>query len=313
MKNLILITAIAILSLVTFTGMSLAGSPGADLTAESGADASVTQIDNSVVKNKGGRGYIVPPDIKYGPVINYFTKPLPSEGFQPVESLLMYSTWFTKDALVAIVDGDGDAEAEFMPINKELKAPGLYRTRDEEKIQWIKIVVSKEPVKGAYGIGFVTARSDDRRTGMPKVMAKGALEAMANGCNVVQYIAQGAVRDAFSTGWGIGFNTSYGKLHGNDDDEATVGGGGFGYSSAEAGMRDKPWLQGHGLWVTGLKAPEFSKPVPEVQALIDADNAKMAAKADAKKKLTNKPATKKITGSARKTPAQTGNHRNDNS
>jgi hypothetical protein len=93
-------------------------------------------------------------------------------------------------------------------------------------------------------------------------MAAAALKAMGKGANVIQFIAQGAVRDAFSTGWGIGFNTSYGKIHGgSDNDEATVGGGGLGYSSAEAGMRDKPWLQGHALWLPGLKAPDVSTPI----------------------------------------------------
>jgi len=303
MKKLAVITLITLFSFVALTGMSFAGS------SDAAADAAASITTNSTSSNDRG-GHLIDPGFQYGPVINYFGKPLPSEGFQPVESLLMYSTWFTEGALLAIVNGDGDAEADFMPINKEVKAPGLYRMKGEEKIQWIKVVVSKEAIAGAYGIGFVTARSDDRRTGMPKVMAAAALSAMKNGCNVIQFIAQGAVRDAFSSGWGIGFNTSYGKISGgSDNDTAVVGGGGLGYSSAEAGMRDKPWLQGHGLWVTGLKAPEFSKPVPEVQALIDADNAKMKAEQDAKNATkVAKPAAETPVKVVKAPEKQTGNH-----
>jgi len=316
MRKLTTITLIAFFSIFMFTGVSFAGDANANANAltdsQAASDASINDSFNS--SNQRG-GHLIDPGFQYGPVINYFGQPLPSDGFQPVESLLMYSTWFTVGALETIVDGDGDAEAEFMAINKEFQAPGLYRMKGKEKIQWIKVIVSKEPVAGAYDIGFIVARSDDRRTGMPKVMAAAALKAAKAGCNVIQFIAQGAVRDAFSTGWGIGFNTSYGKISGgSDNDTAVVGGGGLGYSTAQAGMRDKPWLQGHGLWVTGLTAPEFSKPVPEVQALIDADNAAQAAKAKAKadakvvKTVEKKPAAEKVTGSAKIAPAQTGNH-----
>jgi hypothetical protein len=313
MKKLAVITLVALFSIVMFTGVSFADpNANANAGANSGSDASINDSFNS--SNQRG-GHLIDPGFQYGPVINYFGQPLPSDGFQPVESLLIYSTWFTVGTLETIVDGDGDAEAEFMAINKEVQAPGLYRMKGKEKIQWIKVIVSKEPVAGAYDIGFVVARSDDRRTGMPKVMAAAALKAAKAGCNVIQFIAQGAVRDAFSTGWGIGINTSYGKISGgSDNDEAIVGGGGLGYSSAQAGMRDKPWLQAHGLWVTGLVAPEFSKPVPEVQALIDADNAAQAAKAKAKadakivKTVEKKPAPEKVTASAKEAPVQTGNH-----
>jgi hypothetical protein len=263
MKKLIVITAIAIFSIVTLTGMSFAGS--ADSESQSSSTATIET--NSYSSNERG-GHLIDPGFQYGPVINYFGKPLPSDGFQPVESLLMYGTWFSEGALESIIGGDSDAEAEIMVINEELKAPGLfYITKDEKgkvtnKIQWIKIVVSKEPLPDAFQIGYVTARSDDRRTGMPKIMAAAALKAMKKGANVIQFIAQGASRDAFSEGWGIGFNASYGKIFGgSDNDQAVVGGGGTGYSTAEAGMRDKPWLQGHALWVKGLEAPAPSTPV----------------------------------------------------
>ena len=312
MKKLAVITLIALFTFVTLTGVSFAdvtATADSNTNSTAGSDASINDSFNSSAKGRGG--HLIDPGFQYGPVINYFGKPLPSDGFQPVESLLMYSTWFTVGTLETIVNGDGDAEAEFMAINKEVQAPGLYRMKGKEKIQWIKVIVSKEPVAGAYNIGFVVARSDDRRTTMPKVMAAAAIEAAKNGCNVIQFIAQGAVRDAFSTGWGIGINTSYGKVFGNNEnDQAVVGGGGMGYSSAEAGMRDKPWLQGHGLWVTGLTAPEFSKPVPEVQALIDADNAAQAAKAAEKSSVAeDKPAAKKAATSAAPAPVQTGNHK----
>jgi hypothetical protein len=93
-------------------------------------------------------------------------------------------------------------------------------------------------------IGFVTARSDHRKTTMVEVMAKAALEAMEVGANVIHFTAQGAVRDVFSSGWGIGFNTTQAQIYG---DKSNVTSGGTGYSSAKAGVRDLAWLQGFAL------------------------------------------------------------------
>jgi hypothetical protein len=68
------------------------------------------------------------------------------------------------------------------------------------------------------------------------------------------------------------------KIYNSNDDASIVGTGGFGYSSAWAGMRDKPWLQGFGLVDPNLELPKVEK-APTAAAT--------AAKAE---------------------PAQTGNH-----
>jgi len=208
-----------------------------------------------------GRGFTIPGDVQYGPVLNYFGQPLPSEGFQPLEQVLMYSCWFTDGALKSMLKGVEDAEAEFKVGNLYVDDAAL--ATEDGKTKWIKVVISvnKYDNPNAAFKGFITARSDDKRTTMTEVMAKAAQEAMMNGCNVIHFTAQGAVRDVFSSGWGIGLSTTQASIHGNNFRDSNVSSGGLGYSSATAGTRDLPWLQGFGLVDPDLVYPAL--PVEE--------------------------------------------------
>jgi len=223
----------------------------ADITSDSmaGAAASVDSHDTNTAI-----GAPIPGNVGFGPLINYFGKPLPSSGFQPLEQLLMYGCWFTEGSLKSMLKKVEDAEAEFKVTNRGLEAAPL--ASEDGKTRWIKIVVQRAKYAGSNGtdfIGYVTARSENSKTTMVEVMAKAALEAMKNGCNILHLTAQGAVRDAFATGWGIGFNTTQAQMY--DGDRSNVSVGGLGYSSGQAGMRDKPWLQGFGLIDRSLEYP----------------------------------------------------------
>jgi len=229
------------------------------------ADASVADVTASInTVNKAadlndGRQFANPGSVGYGPVLNYFGQPLPSEGFQPVEQLLMYSSWFTEGALESMLKGVEDAEAEFKVANVNIAAAKLA---GDDATKWIMVVISREKYVGAdVGFkGFITARSDDKRTTMVEVMAKAALTAVKNGCNVIHFTAQGAVRDVMASGWGIGFNTTQATLMGGSDNSGgNVSSGGMGYSSARAGTRDLPWLQGFGLVDNDLTYPAINK------------------------------------------------------
>jgi len=205
--------------------------------------------------SQGMRGFAIPGDVQYGPVINYFTKPLPSAGFQPVEEVLMYGCFFTEGALEELAAGGG-TDASLKIVNA---VPQALPAPEDGKTRWIKIVIQKAPMTGLKFKGFVTATSDSNDTTMVQVMGKASLEALKKGANVIHFTAQGAVRDAFSSGWGIGFGTTFAKLYNADgnQDISGVGYAGMGYSKAKAGMRDLPWLQGFALVDDALVYPKL--------------------------------------------------------
>lgn len=204
-----------------------------------------------------GRAFANPGDVQYGPVINYFGQPLPSEGFQPVEDIIMYSCWFTEGALESMLKGVEKADAEFKVANENV-ADAAPAPEDGET-RWIKIVISRAKYTGTDFAfkGFITAKSEHRDTTMVEVVAKAALSAVQNGCNVIHFTAQGAVRDVMASGWGIGFNTTQAQVYGGDLTKSNVSSGGFGYSSAQAGTRDLGWVQGVGLIDYTLTYPKL--------------------------------------------------------
>jgi len=102
---------------------------------------------------------------------------------------------------------------------------------------------------------------------------------MQNGCNVIHFTAQGAVRDVFSTGWGIGFNSTQAQVYSSDFSKSNVTTGGTGYSSAKAGTRDLAWLQGFGLIDRDLVYPALAM-APVVATVADDAAAPTAVDAD---------------------------------
>jgi hypothetical protein len=232
-------------------GGNVIGSPDTNLNANS-----YIHQDNSIHEASDlnqGRAFANPGNYQFGPVLNYFGQPLPSEGFQPVEQLLMYSDCFTEGALMEMLKGVEDAEAEMKLVTKKYDAANVA---EDGETRWIKIVISRDKYASndMKFIGFVTARSDNKKTTMTEVLAKAALSALKQGANVIHFTAQGAVRDAFSSGWGIGFNYTQARINDNKD-AGHVGGGGFGYSRSNAGMRDLPWLQGFAIVDYSLTFP----------------------------------------------------------
>jgi hypothetical protein len=271
-----IISIIACLSIVCFAVPSFAGSKAiANANAGSEATSNPTNIldfgDGGF--NSGNTNTVIaapiPGGVQYGPVLNYFGQPLPSEGFQPVEQLIMYSCWFTNGSLKSMLKGTEDAEAEFKVANANIADA---KPADEDgKTKWIKVVISRTKYEGQnVGFkGYITARSDDRRTTMTEVMAKAALIAVENGCNVIHFTAQGAVRDVISSGWGIGFNTTAASIYSDDLTKSNVTSGGMGYSSAKAGVRDLPWLQGFGLVDNDLTYPVLLVAAPDNAVIIN--------------------------------------------
>ena len=250
--------------LVSFSSNLYASSTStSDASAAAGAASAATQDQaqqNSMsvqdvgnikdsFNSQGMRGFAIPGDVSHGPLINYYGKPEPSSAFQDIRMLIMYGGCFSEGALESLLSKVESADAEFKVVNK-----GIGATHEEGITRWIKIVVTAEKLPDVNFVGYVTGRSNDEDTTMVEVMAKAALEALKNGCNVIQFTGQGAVRDAFAKGWGIGFNHTTAYIA-DQQDRSNVSTGGFGYSSAKAGVRDKPWLQGFGLFDPKLTFP----------------------------------------------------------
>jgi len=244
-------TAFADSTTIVPTGTAVIASPGSQ-----GQDQGQVLVNNPE-DHSVSIAAPIPGSVGFGPVINYFGKPLPSEGFQPIETIIMYSCWYSDGSLESILKGVEDAEAE-MKIADLTYSPAPVR-RENGDTKYIKIIISRDKYNSddmAF-IGFVTARSDHRKTTMVEVMAKAALEAMEVGANVIHFTAQGAVRDVFSSGWGIGFHTTQAQTYG---DKSNVTSGGTGYSNAKAGVRDLAWLQGFAL-IDYTLIPPLNKPM----------------------------------------------------
>jgi hypothetical protein len=278
-KNMIAVLALCI-SLM-FSANVMAQQTNAGVGAGANANANVGSVqagagfqgdvgsNNTSIDN---RAFAVPGNVQYGPVINYFTKPLPSEGFQPIETILMYGCWFTEGALQEMAAGGmfSKAEADVKITNA---APMAKPAAEDGKTRWIKIVISAKPVEKVNFKGFVTARATDMDSTMVQVMGKAALEAMNKGANVIHFTAQGAVRDVFSSGWGIGFGSTFAKMYDNNNsqDMSGVGYAGFGISKAKAGTRDLPWLQGFALVDDAPDYPKLPTAPAAVKAAAPAD------------------------------------------
>lgn len=226
---------------------------------------SINTVDNSTNNVEGqDRAFPVPGGVGYGPVINYYGKPLPTAQFRPIETLLQYGNIFTEGALESIANKGTDALCELEVVDELV----VKAKADPNGQKWIKIIATVEMQEGHQLIGYVTSEADNRKTSMLEVVAKAGLAAIKAGADTLQVVAQGASRDTETSGWGIGFNTTQafftGGGQGGADSGANVSSGGTGYSQAWAGMRDKPWIQANALvapkpvW-TGLKQAEPKK------------------------------------------------------
>jgi len=243
-KILITIMAISLIALYSVPAF-------ADANANAGAAAWTDDHSTNTSKvDAPDRAFPIPGRVGYGPVINYYGKPLPGSQFRPVESLLMYANIFSEGALEEILTNGTNADI-IVDLNV-VREPSVQVRASYEKgeARWIKIVANQTHLKDHGLIGYVTSEADDRKTDMLEVIAAAALEAIREGSDVLQIVAQGAARDTETSGWGIGFNTTQATmLNGGSTGSggANVSSGGTGYSQAWAGMRDKPWIQANAL------------------------------------------------------------------
>lgn len=243
-KSLTTILAVAVVFMFSVPAMA---DSNANAGALSGSQSGALIDQSGSTYEAMDRGFNIPGEVKYGPVINYYGKPLPTAQFRPVESLLLYGSVFSEGALEEVLAGYEDIIHELEIVRgKNQQVRAKY---EDGEVRWIKIIASSKKLDGHGIIGYVTAEADNRKTSMMEVVAQAALDALQEGADVLQIVAQGASRDTETSGWGIGFNTTQATISGSAG-SANASSGGMGYSKAWAGMRDKPWLQAN-----ALKAP----------------------------------------------------------
>lgn len=222
--------------------------------ANSQVNSQENSQDNSQsvnVTSTRSRDFVNPGSVGYGALIPAIVADKTTEGVQSLKTMTMYVKIFSEGALQSMLSGSDGCSAEFQVANERVKKA----KPDSNGTRWIKVVLQKNPIYGTEFVGYVTSRATSKKSTSVKVMAKAALAAMNHGCNVIQFTAEGAVRDAFATGWGIGFNSTQAFIY-NDESRSNVTTGGTGYSSAHATARDLPWLQGFGLVDTSMTYPE---------------------------------------------------------
>jgi hypothetical protein len=239
-------------------GANADANANAEAGASSGSNSSIDSHDvNTAVSN---RDFNVPGNYQFGPVLNYYGKQTPSVGYQDVRTIIMYSCMFSEGALEKMSSGVIESGmAEFKLINgDDIVAPAKAAA---DGTRWIKVVVSLEALKGAALKGHVSGEAQDRELTMVELLADVALKALKNGANTLHITAFGATHDVFSSGWGIGFNTTLAAIDdlNKGQNRSIVGGGGLGYSSAKAGSRDQGWIQAFALVDSTLVYPESPK------------------------------------------------------
>jgi len=295
-KTLTIVLAASLISVLSIPAMA-GSSSSANSNSQAAGTALIDQSGQNNISESMERGFVVPGGVGYGPVINYYGKPLPTAQFRPVETLLMYGGWFSEGTLEKIVSRSSDTITECEVVNGAKYVPRAKA--DPNGTRWIRIIATTA-VQEKHGlVGYVTSEADDRKTSMLEVVAQAALDALRSGADILQVTAQGAARDTETSGWGIGFNTTAAKMF-DGDNVSGVASGGTGYSSAWAGMRDKPWIQANAL----------VSPEPVWKDLEAAKPEKKAEKPAAEKPAVKaeKPAAKTPVKVVKAPEKQTGNH-----
>ena len=253
MKKLFFIIMLIVMFVLPYNSFadSSASASIDNVSASAGTSSVITDSFNS----QGYRGFAIPGDVAFGPTLNYFGHGNPSAAMQDVRSFLVYSETFTEGALEEILNRFRKPRTDFKIVNRDVE----LASSDQDGVKWIKIVVLTDEqgrmkrYENAQMIGYVVSESKHKTVTMLEVLASAALEAIRNGCNVLQITAQGSVNDVESSGWGIGIHSTQAQVYSSGQDKSNVSSAGLGYSTGTAGIRNKPWLQAVGLVDYDLK------------------------------------------------------------
>ena len=186
--------------------------------------------------------FVVPGDVQYGFLVNHYAQPKKGFEFQTLRTLLIYASRFSEGALENILSGAEGMVHEMKVVNEGIEPVPA----EENGARYITVIIVAKKIKQAELVGYVSTQAKSWKTTSVEVMAMAALDALRAGANVIQFTAEGAVLDTEARGWGIGFNHTFATVS-SDPKQSNVSSGGTGYSSASAGLREKPWLQAFAL------------------------------------------------------------------
>ena len=256
-KIIVMFTVIAMISFCALPAMAdelgtnnvVTGVTAPDSQGQ-GQGQSLNTVDNSI-NEAMERGFATPGHVNYGPVINYYGKPLPTSQFRPVETFLIYGSLYNENALKRILKKGEKVMHELEVVNGPTQV--VRAKYAEGKSRWIRIIATTKKQENHRIIGFATSEAENRKTSMIEVVAAAALDALQEGADVLQIVAQGASRDTMASGWGIGFSSTQALM--GSGAEGTGGANtsvlGLGWSTTQAMMRDKPWIQANALKAPG--------------------------------------------------------------
>lgn len=195
-------------------------------------------------KTKISPNFVVPGDVQYGFLVNHYAQPQKGFEFQTLRTALMYVNRFSEGALENILKSSEGMIHEMKVVNEGLEPLPV----EENGARYITVIIVGKKVKQAEFVGFVSTQAKSSKTTSIEVLARAALDALKAGANVIQFTAEGAVLDTEASGWGIGFNSTFAAVtQAGQHPQSSVSSGGTGYSSATAGLREKPWLQAFAL------------------------------------------------------------------
>ncbi len=210
------------------------------------------------------RGVHVPPVVNFPGLVADITGPANHFGpnFTRMVDLLKYKSgkinevaFFTREELQPIVD----ATETFLWFGDEpdvrLRCFGGEKLEKADRIAvtFLPLLFKKD---GTVAFGnsqnnfdpkgyFHAIASADDHVSLD-ILAVALVRAMNKGINAVDIMSEGANRELYANGWGIGVNTSGASVNDLKGSAVSgVAGGGTGWSSSTSGFHQLPWIQGH--------------------------------------------------------------------
>lgn len=240
----IIVTAILIMGLVAFGGITMATAQECGNFAEAGAGASATietgaiqfpetkDLTTSNVNAKGYRPFPEAGNVPMAPLPGYFGEATKGSQYQSVPSMITYKDTFTVDEMEKMAKG--------LWGSKPIVTPLVDKVAKEDLADTIKVSVEKQ--EGARLLGYITVKATSEGTVSPEILAEAMLAARELGANTVHVSADGVERVLKALGWGIGFSHTSANLDA-DETQGGLSAGGMGISGGKAGYHDNPWIQ----------------------------------------------------------------------
>jgi len=173
-----------------------------------------------------------PPEIIYPAMANYSEGRFIGANFIPVKKITLLKKSFSYKA--ALKDyGKQSGRGKCVTIGHSYN--GRHEAHPSENIDVLLSVPESVTV-----IGFLTIKSVEENVDSFIVLQKAVLSAALMNGDAILVTGEGAETVVKTSGWGIGFNNSGGRI---EVDKSYATSGGTGWSTAKAKLLTFPWLQ----------------------------------------------------------------------